>query len=382
MSTGSSLLRQTLSSCRSNHPELQLMLEDLEHVSPLFQPTHFWTLCLKDIVDDLNKRGMETFKSHPSALKYYVKTHADLFYLAQKNAVDRICQQLGNIQGHLSPGNSIDLHLDRVYKDAVDGQTRMEADYRVFRASDLENKAPILEHVSEDPFGSSLDSFQIGDKVFGASMLEYLRILTFLKKYGESEKLESFMEIGGGFGVLGEILLKAKPKRYFYFNVDIPPLAHVSAQYLKHLFGKENVAGYLETRDLSSLDINTLKEKYRAVVICPWQLEKVQGQLDVCINCTSFQEMEPEVVKNYAQYIEKILKHYLLLRNSRKGKPKARSEKELGVKTPITREDYFKIFSQYSLIRSDCQTFGYTFKNFKADLMLLERQYRCGSKGS
>ncbi|MFT4552718.1 MAG: putative sugar O-methyltransferase [Chlamydiales bacterium] len=374
MPDGQSLLDETLESIHTEIPELKLMLEDMKKVPAVYQPTHFWIHCLKEIVDDLEKSGHHTFKTHPSALKYYVKSCADMLYLAQKGAVESICQNLSQVKGTIFEDIQVDLGLDKAYKASVDGCARYEADYRVFRASDIEGEEPIIEDVSESAYGTPAEVFNVDGYSYSPTMLKYLRMVTFLKKYGTPKNVQNVMEIGAGYGVLGEIFLKAKPEKYFYLNVDIPPLAHVSSEYLKKVFGADQVAGYAETRDLDSIDIDNLKKKYRAVVICPWQLPLVKGQFELCVNSTSFQEMEPEVLENYAIHIDRLVSHYLLLRNARYGKTLAKTEKDIGVKNRILKEDYLKVFDKFGLIKSDSRTFGFCHKKFNADLMLLERK--------
>lgn len=374
MSDRHSLLDETLESIHTEIPDLKLMLEDMKTVPAVFQPTQFWIHCLKEIVEDLEQNGHHTFKTHPSALKYYVKSCADMLYLAQKEAVESICENLSQVKGKIFGDVQVDLGLDTAYKASVDGYARYDADYRVFRVSDLEAEEPIIEAVSESEYGRPAEIFKVDGFSYSPTMLKYLRMITFLKKYGNPGNIQNVMEIGAGYAVLGEIFLKAKPEKYFYFNVDIPPLAYVSSEYLKKVFGPDRVAGYRETRDLDCIDIEKLKKEYRAVVICPWQLPKVKGQFELCVNSTSFQEMEPEVLANYAVHIDRLVTDYLLLRNARYGKTVAKTDRDIGVKKRILKDDYLKVFDKFDLIKSDSRTFGFCHKKFNADLMLLERK--------
>ena len=51
-----------------------------------------------------------------------------------------------------------------------------------------------------------------------------------------------------------------------------------------------------------------------------WQIEKLKGKIDLFVNFISFQEMEPEVVKNYLLKVINLKPKYILLRNLREGK--------------------------------------------------------------
>ena len=126
------------------------------------------------------------------------------------------------------------------------------------------------------------------------------------------------MEIGGGFGILGEIFKYSGIKNFKYINVDLPPLSFLTENFLINSFGSKNVSGYLETRQLNKIDINRLK---KGSSLCSWQIEKLKGKIDLFVNFISFQEMEPEVVKNYLLKVINLKPKYII-RNLREKKKK------------------------------------------------------------
>lgn len=196
-----------------------------------------------------------------------------------------------------------------------------------------------------------------------------------LKQNADISSLKAVLEIGGGYGTLGEILLKANATS-FYLNIDIPPLAAVSSYYLTKLFGSENVLTYEQTRDAQQLDIQDMAVNYRAAVICPWQLPSLTGVCDLFLNFISFQEMEPNVVNNY---IDLILRHeprFILLRNSRHGKVLATESQPIGVIDPVTTEAMIQRFTDFQMIGRDAQVFGdqsRTGGHFVSEVICLQR---------
>jgi putative sugar O-methyltransferase len=348
----------------TNIPELQLMLDDMQRADPMFQPTQFWEICIKEIITELDAFGLDSFKSHKSALQYYVQRYALDPYLYQRNIFDKIVETV----------KPLNLQIEVAMKQYMDGIARADADFRVFIAADNEEKFPKLSDIGEDLYGNPIESYVVNNKLFSVSLLSYLRKLAFLKKKVDTENIFNVMEIGGGYGTLGEILLKSDPDRYFFLDIDIPPLAYVSASYLKKVFGEKAIAGYSETRDMDVIDVKELRKKYRAAVICPWQLPKVKGQFELFVNASSFQEMEPEVLENYSHYIDKLVNGYLLLKNSLIGKKPVDSKDELGVKKSIQRDDYFRHFSKFDLVASDAKAFGLMHNNFVSDVMILKRK--------
>jgi len=192
----------------------------------------------------------------------------------------------------------------------------------------------------------------------GRSFLNYMRGLAYLKKHAATDDLETVLEIGGGYGTLGEILLKARPGG-FYMNVDIPPVAAVSTWYLRKVFGEEAVFDYRDAKTTDAIDLDEIRRKYRAAVLCPWQLSKVAGSFDLFANFISFQEMEPPVVENYAREVKRLTPRHVLLRNSATGKPVAVAG-EMGVFEPTSTDRIIGYFEpEYRTVARDAYGAGH-----------------------
>ena len=105
-----------------------------------------------------------------------------------------------------------------------------------------------------------------------------------------------------------------------------------------------------------------------------WSIERLEGKIDLFVNFISFQEMEPEIVKNYAYHIQRLNPKFLLLRNLREGKQKAKGNK-LGVKNPIKAKDYLKFFDRYKVRELNAFPFGFkTVDGFNSELMIMEKK--------
>jgi hypothetical protein len=176
------------------------------------------------------------------------------------------------------------------------------------------------------------------------------------------------LEIGGGFGTLGEILLQAGD--YSYINVDIPPTAAVSSYYLAQQSGM-HFSDYRQTRALSSIPVPAAPHQ---MVLCPWQLPAVQGSIDLFVNFISFQEMEPQVVRNYLQQVDRLGARFVLLRNLREGKQVRSAQHQYGVEQPILGRDYDDLLPAYALQATNVYPFGYrTIDGFHSELRLYRR---------
>jgi len=342
---------------------LSTMLADMENAPQRYKPTRFWAGCVPHILDDIAKHGVTSFRSHQSGLNYYVPSYAQTNYMAAREEYDRELDRLAEAN----------LELAELWRRQITGAAEAEMDYHIFVAAETD-KPPELLGVSQSDFGAPSEFFQFHGKVFGAAFLRYLKCLVFLKKHTPSHRIRRVLEIGGGYGVLGEILLKSPSRPYFYVNVDIPPVAYVATEYLRGVFGKEAVADYLVTRDLETIDPVALQQQgYRAVVLCPWQLERLQGPFELFVNSASFQEMEPEVVANYASHVTRLVNGYLLLKNSRHGKQLAEHEGAIGVEKPTTHAHYLDFFSEFELVARDVATFGLAHGGFASEVLVFKR---------
>jgi hypothetical protein len=181
------------------------------------------------------------------------------------------------------------------------------------------------------------------------------------------------LEIGGGFGSLGEILLSDARNDVFYIDVDIPPTIHCAHHYLAGVFGEGAVLGYAATRDEPTLDIPSIRSEYRAATLAAWQLPRLQGTVDLLVNFISFQEMEPDVVRNYLREADRLKARYVLLRNLLEGKAR-KKDGTVGVIEPITGGMYDEYLEGYRLAATNTVPFGYrTVDGFHSELRLYER---------
>ena len=326
---------------------LEQMLEDMNAADPVYKPTHFWELGLPSIVNDLRQRGFEGFRSHPSA-RWYVGQYAKPWYRDYGGFLRPMLRIADWVTGERTLGARVQRILE--------GRPTLDRDYRVLLASD-DRRPPRLTEVSESDVGRPIERFTVDGVSRSKNSLNYLRGLSFLKRYVDLTAIESVLEIGGGFGSLGEIVLKMSA-RTFYVDVDIPPLAAVSTYYLRSVFGRDAVYGYDQSRGQGRIDLDALAGQYRAAVLCPWQLPQIEGSADLFVNFISFQEMEPHVVQNYVRHASRLTKRCALLRNSRHGMPRARNGSVLGVIEPTRMDDAIAMFTEFRLVARDTQVFS------------------------
>jgi len=344
---------------------LDLMFNDMQKQKEVYKPTTFWEEGSKVIVEELKENGVENFRSLKTTRGFFVPTYSYPSYFEDKLLYNNVKDELKKATSDLKANIRMDFLLS--------GRVQAFSDYRVLKASN-KDCIPYTNKVSESKVGSPIEQYTFDDRNFSRSFLNYLLGLNFLKKHVDSSSIKNVMEIGGGFGTLGEILLGDERNDIFYINADIPPVSFVSSYYLKEVFGKENIADYGDLYEEKLLDINILRQKYKAVNLCSWQIEKLKGKIDLFVNFISFQEMEPDVVNNYCKYIRELSPKFILLRNIEEGKKMKDENTIYGVETPILGNDYDTFLPEYELVASDSEVFGFkTEDNFNSQLRLYKR---------
>jgi len=349
----------------TNYPELTRSREDMLLQTELYKPTSFWDKASQLITADIEKNGIEQFRSLPTALDYFVPTYGVPGNSFTKNMVVELMDLLKNkFPSGAKPQRALD--------DFLIGQMSALSDYRVLIAADDNGKFPHLHTFSESNFGNPIEQFEFDGRKFSRSSLNYLLGLAMLKKHLNGDVPKVVLEVGGGFGTLGEILSGSGVQDLRYIDIDIPPTSFVAQSYLTDVLGDTNVATYEQTRGLKSIDINSLPS---ASVFCSWQIEKLQGKVDLFVNFISFQEMEPHIVKNYLDQVTRLNAKWILLRNMREGKQVRKDKHSVGVETPIRSDDYKAILSEYELVDRNVIPFGYrTVDNFHSELLILKHK--------
>ncbi|WP_108944058.1 putative sugar O-methyltransferase [Shewanella halifaxensis] len=350
-----------------NRSNIEQIISDMHNVESCYKPSHFWQLGAERLQQDLHERGISQFRSFASALDFFVPTYRFSGWINYPGIYqDLLDKNMDILAGHDKAMLNMQAFLS--------GRMQAESDYRVYRASENEDY-PQTSHFSESSVGMPIEQFEFDGRTFSRSSLNYLMGINFLKQYLNGEAIRNVLEIGGGFGTLGEILLSTSANDCFYLNVDIPPTCIFSSYYLKEVVGHNLVADYSDSKKLNSLNISKMRETLKAMVICPWQLEEVEGEIDLFVNFISFQEMEPDIVENYLSEVDRLKSRFVLLRNLREGKQISTSPNHLGVKTPITGENYDQFLPNYDLLACNVLPFGYkTIDGYHSELRLYKRK--------
>jgi putative sugar O-methyltransferase len=338
------------------------LFEKLHQQSACYQPGIFWQEASKDMVEDLTQHGFQAFRRLATSKIFFVPSY-----------------------GH--PGNSIPLDVMNGLRDWIaqqdlnakqtatlanylSGFNAALADYRVLQASEYRTHQPDLLAFSESQIGEPAEQFEIEHKRYSRSALNYLLGLAFLKKHLDLTRLQTIMEIGGGYGTLGEIVYRLLPNAR-YIDIDIPPTLCCSHYYLNELVGAEHLTHALDFDDNQTIAIDGLK---KLSTLASWQIAQLEGEIDLFVNFISFQEMEPDIVQNYLNQVNRLQAKWVLLRNMREGKP-LKTQRRFGVDKPIFSEDYALMLPNYDLVETNVMPYGLkTVDGFHSEILLFKRK--------
>ena len=344
---------------------LNTMIEDMKKQDKLYRPTSFWEYGSKLIIEELERNDVKDFRNLTITRNYFVPGYSAVEYLENQNKYNPIIEEFDKIV----QDKRFVTKLQRTFT----GYNDAKADIRVLNVSNIETH-PYISNASESKIGNPIEQHTFNNKNYSRSFLNYLLGLNFLKQTVDTSEIQTVMEIGGGFGTLGEILLQDDRNDIFYINADIPPVGFVSSYYLQEVFGSENIACYDTTKDLETINIDDFKKSHKALNLCAWQVPKLKGKIDLFVNFISFQEMEPKVVHNYCKYIEKLEPKYILLRNMKEGKRVKSADFLSGVDDPILADDYDIFLPNYKIVKVDSEIYGFvTEDNFHSQLRIYER---------
>ena len=343
---------------------LDLMLADLTEQDSLHQPTSFWQHASLAITDEFRNHGVEKFRSLRGPLAFFVPTYGPPGNSFSAELVEEVWETVGN---HFPEGSKQKLTMHQL----LWGEQHALGDFRTYLAADEQEKPPILSRCSESDAGKPIEQFTFDGRKFSRSMLNYMLAIVFLKKHVDTSNISNVLEVGGGFGSLGEILASDPKNRYMYIDIDIPPTAAAASYYLKQIFG-ERLLEYPQSRGQRLIELDGT---FDAAVLCPWQLPTLEGSFDLFVNAISFQEMEPTVVRFYLDHVDRLGTKLVLLRNLREGKQKKSSASAVGVEEPVLGKDYDSFLPGYDLVAENTVPFGYrTVDGFHSELRLYQRR--------
>ena len=346
---------------KNRYENLEFQFDLINSKPDDYKPSSFWKDALIKINETYKKDGIFGFRSDRVNLGYFVPTYGSPGNGFEKGIIKKL---IGSI------GTKATKKQKEYIKTRLDGSQHALSDYRVLRVTNKDKDPLDLLSFSESKIGDPIEHFCFEKKWFSRSSLNYLLGLSLLYKIDPHFKPKNILEIGGGFGTLAEIFGKSSLTGFKYLDLDLPPMFLIAKDYISLCFKDKlaiSITKEIPDGKFTFGDLGTFS------FLPNWKLEDLEDTIDLFVNFISFQEMEPSIVRNYANHIQRLGPKYILLRNMREGKQIA-SRTSVGVLTPILKEDYLKFFDKYVIIESNVLEYGFqTVDGFNSELLILKR---------
>lgn len=276
---------------------LNIMTKDQHKSEAIFHPGSYWERKAINSTKNLSKYSLNGFRggSSPIGMSY-----------ADNPIVD--------VRNSISPGiRKSMLHLLRGFPllfDLIDSQVAITRDYylqMMAMKQEILADSPRVHQLLKDwvmPYslrGGCESSYLIDGCLISELYLTMLDRHEICSTMVNFEDARIFCEIGGGFGANVHLLLSNYPNIKKIIYVDIPPNLYVGTQYLKSFFG----SSVLDYRKLMVRDSFHFSDTDDLEIVCiaPWQMERINTEIDIFQNDSSFVEMPNLAIEKYHQLL-------------------------------------------------------------------------------
>ena len=145
--------------------------------------------------------------------------------------------------------------------------------------------------------------FQYQEQEYSIHYLNMAHRVENLSNKFDFSKIKSYFEIGGGFGANIHFLITNFHNIKKVIYLDVVPNIFVGTEYLRYHF-KDKVKDYSNTKSEKEIVFEN-NDDLEIICIPPWEIEKINVNIDHFHNAASFVEMPEKIVKNYIKYVNK-----------------------------------------------------------------------------
>lgn len=283
---------------------LSQMMSDQENQPAIYRPGPYWERYQKRVAGAIRRHGLDRFRDTASIGKGYadvvVKDPQDTWTDtgSLRNTIRQGVMRMPVISSILNDYRVlIRGHISR-------GDGYMKQYYRERFGAWMESTGAKMNW-PDTLHGGSGEVVQFDGQSYAVLYVDMALRIESLRSRWNLNDASSAMEIGGGYGAFMHLLLTVQPNIRKVVYLDIPPMIYVATQYFRHFFG-DRVVDYRQTRNLERIKIDDYPDD-AIICICPWQIDRVDGEIDLFFNSASFSEMTPEIVDNYARHVTRMV---------------------------------------------------------------------------
>jgi len=277
---------------------LNKLIADSTKFSSLYQPGPYWKKKVSQSHKEILKKGIRNFRGADNNI-------GESF--SDNQNINILNDYYGGFRGFFK------FLLERVYplKNIFIRQLSLTSSFRkelnLYKSKYLENSNYFKELSKKFIFDNTVnygceDYSTINGKKISNYYLTIADTHLNLSKNIDFNKINSFFEIGGGFGANVHFLLQnySNIKKIIY--LDLPVNLFIATQYLRSFYGN-SVKDYLTTHNKKIIFEDN--DSVEIVCIPPWKISDLDVSIDCFQNSNSFVEMPENVIRNYCLYVKK-----------------------------------------------------------------------------
>ena len=322
---------------------LEKMLEDQEKCDNFYKPTNYWAYYENQFLPELRRYGLKDFRRHRASV-------VNSFGATDLKIKPRIEFQ-PTIPGRNKLTRYLNVLFDKLSFVALAVNEINLDDVTLYLYSRVKEKFEALgmdlDKCPTSRFGNPEDMQEVKGGIWSREHLQYCSMFADAAKHISFDNHSTICELGPGMGRSIEVMAHLFPGATL-LAFDIAPQLYVSNQYLQMVFGPR-VISY---KDAISVKPEPERIKGKIVMLPTWKMpEWSTMKVDVFWNSASFQEMEPDVVRNYLRLVNQMRPESIYINAIPEGNYWGEwKEGRGGTKAPVQEKYYFEsLESAYSL---------------------------------
>lgn len=296
---------------------LRLMLEDARRAPADYQPTNFWAVYENQFIPELERHGLRDFRRREQSVLHSFGA-----------AISARRPPLNYALLSCLPRGVKQVLRERVYRTAYYQGKRRQALVNYCAIADEFGRstgARPLTSVSASRAGNPHEIAPWKGHWYDVEFLHFYMFYAWAQQFVPMDRIGTYVELGGGLGLQVLVMKQLFPDMTCLL-FDLPSQLYVCEQYLKSVF-PGRVISY---RDARSLSEPGMLQSGCIHMFGAYQLPMISRiSIDLFWNANSFQEMEPDVVENYAGLVRHA--KYVVLREMLRGQAIAARAGEPGV---------------------------------------------------
>ena len=273
------MMKGAMQLIKDNLQLLNKLAQDSKKIDYLYKPGLYWKRLANLACDQMVNYGLRNFRAFPVDENCFVgRAYADAetiepFWLSKKGRL------LKKILNNKLFNKYFISQYERLIKQHYDGGKKYKqvcfSDKFKNLVDDYEKKTPL----PVTTIAGCTNTVKIGEKDYSVKYLMNLSYIEAFKNNGlEFNKINSVMEIGGGFGSFCHLLISLFPNIKKYYYIDICPNIYTGTQYLKIFFDEVYDYNYTSKKNSITFSNNDNREIY---CIPSWEISKLSSKVDL-----------------------------------------------------------------------------------------------------